>query len=78
MRDMRRANLALAFVITGAVLFFSALIFYTVQDAKTAAFCLKHGYPSSNMTFGLDKYCIKRVDQTDVVVPIDEVQEARK
>lgn len=36
------------------------------------AACLKAGYPTYTFDFKLNGYCVKRLDQTDVVVPIDE------
>lgn len=38
--------------------------------------CLAAGYPNVRTTwggFGTNQYCIKRLDQTDVVVPLREV-----
>jgi hypothetical protein len=31
--------------------------------------CLRAGYPKASVTWNFTRYCIKRVDQTDVVVP---------
>lgn len=36
--------------------------------------CLRHGYPQSSLTFTFHAYCIKRVNQTDVVVPLDSLE----
>lgn len=35
--------------------------------------CLANGYPDARQDFMLRVYCVKRVDQTDVVVPLSEV-----
>lgn len=35
----------------------------------TESQCLAAGYPSAKVSWAFDRYCIKRVDQTDVVVP---------
>jgi hypothetical protein len=36
--------------------------------------CLKAGYPEAKIDFTFNQYCIKRVDQTDVVVPLKEIK----
>ncbi len=32
------------------------------------------GYPDASVDIFLHRYCVKRVDQTDVVVPLSDVQ----
>lgn len=42
---------------------------------RTDRTCLEHGYPSSRVMWpDAARYCIKRVDQTDVVIPLDSVR----
>ena len=36
--------------------------------------CLSLGYPQSEVAWTLDQYCIVRIDQTDVVVPLAEAK----
>ncbi len=36
--------------------------------------CTKAGYRDSNVTWTFAAYCIKRVDQTDVVIPLDSAR----
>jgi len=36
--------------------------------------CLDAGYPSAKIDYRFETYCIKRVDQTDVVVPLRDVK----
>lgn len=39
----------------------------------TQSKCLSLGYPRSDVDYILTRYCIKRVDQTDVVVPLSKL-----
>jgi hypothetical protein len=36
--------------------------------------CLKHGYKETNITWDAKLYCIKREDQTDKVVRLNELE----
>jgi hypothetical protein len=45
-----------------------------VFHARIDAQCLRAGYPGSTYDYALNAYCVKRVDQTDVVVPLSEVR----
>lgn len=36
--------------------------------------CNQSGYPNAKVTWTLSLYCVKRVDQTDTVVPLAEVK----
>jgi hypothetical protein len=58
------AGFGLAVLVAGAV----APCTKMSADSK----CLAAGYTSSKVSWKLDAYCIKRVDQTDVVVPLGE------
>lgn len=40
-----------------------------VTNARTKAACLQAGFPGFRVAWNLEQYCVKRVDQTDVVVP---------
>jgi len=44
------------------------------QLLYTKSKCLKAGYPSTTIDVFLNFYCIKRQDQTDVVVPAKELK----
>jgi hypothetical protein len=48
-----------------------AIFGYVRLSAQTE--CLAAGYPGSALSLYLEVYCIKRVDQTDVVIPLSEV-----
>lgn len=41
-----------------------------VMAGYTQSACLGKGYPKGMIDWTLTSYCIKRVDQTDVVVPL--------
>lgn len=43
-------------------------------EMKLHKFCLSRGYRSYDIDYGFNKYCIKRLDQTDVVVPVEDVK----
>jgi hypothetical protein len=34
--------------------------------------CLRAGYPEYRIAMTLEAYCVKRLDQTDIVVPFSE------
>lgn len=48
--------------------------FYAFRDGKA---CLDAGYPEYKQDWRFNGYCLKRVDQTDVVVPVEKVSTAR-
>lgn len=41
-----------------------------VNQARVERRCLQHGYPTGDWRWIGPSYCIKRVDQTDTVVPL--------
>lgn len=51
------------------VLLFLVIIF-TVEGVRAEKECLELGYPRSSIAWNLEKYCIARVNQTDIVVPL--------
>ena len=70
-----------------AVLFFSAIVIVPIwailggiRNMKADTECLAAGYPQSKViSAGLGPaYCIKRIDQTDVVVPLSEVERGKR
>jgi hypothetical protein len=48
----------------------------SVRGLQLEGECLAAGYPEYRVTFN-GTYCVKRVDQTDVVVPIEQTRRAR-
>ncbi len=58
-------------IITGiAILIVCGIVIFGITDVRAGKACLVLGYPSHKITWNLDAYCIKRVDQTDVVVKL--------
>lgn len=47
---------------------------YGCKQVTTQKFCLEHGQPGSKISWTLDGYCIRRVDQTDIVTPISTIR----
>lgn len=45
----------------------TAIIAYAPVEAKTSAKCLAKGYPDFKVDYAFNGFCIKRVNQTDVV-----------
>jgi hypothetical protein len=59
-------------VVVGALLFLGFIIMLAVLEARLSAKCLRLGYPTARLSVTFQQYCIARVDQTDVVVPLAE------
>jgi hypothetical protein len=65
---------ALVVVVVGMI----ALMSYVQYGTSTThTRCVVRGYPSYYVTWTLDRYCIKRVGQSDVVVPLDSLERAK-
>lgn len=47
---------------------------YCLKVILTQSECLSHGYKESKVDMFFNPYCIKRVDQTDVVLPLDDIR----
>ena len=47
---------------------------YGCQGLKTKALCLEQGWPNAKISWGFTGYCIKRVDQTDIVIPTSQLK----
>lgn len=53
-----------------------AIVFvYIPVTVSASSDCLFYGYPNSRVTMTLTRYCMKRVDETDVVTPLSELQQ---
>ena len=39
--------------------------------------CLDAGYPDIEITYDHQLYCVKRINETDYVVPIEEIKEVK-
>lgn len=40
---------------------------FEALEARAESRCLARGFPSATLTAGLTTYCVKRVNQTDIV-----------
>ena len=47
---------------------------YGCQALKTESFCLERGWPDAKISWTFKGYCIKRVDQTDIVIPVSQLK----
>lgn len=45
-----------------------------IQEVSLEMKCLSHGYPGSRITFLFEKYCVKRNEATDIVVPLEKIE----
>jgi hypothetical protein len=61
-------GLALAVLVVG----WSVVMVGVVMATERA--CLKAGYREAHVDFTLNRYCVKRVEQTDVVIPLEQVR----
>lgn len=50
------------------------VVMMIIMQANLEARCLAVGYPTASFTIKFHRYCIKRVNQTDVVTPIEELE----
>lgn len=56
-------------------IFIAFILSATIMGLQLDSQCLAAGYPQSQISWTLDRYCIKRVNQTDVVIPLKEIHE---
>ena len=63
------------FLVSFVIGVMAAAVFVAVMEARNSEACLAAGYPEARWPapFG-PVYCVKRVDLTDVVVPLSEVR----
>lgn len=63
------------FAIVAAIvcaLFLVYLATHAAVGALAESACLHAGYREATVSYAFDRYCVKRQDQTDVVVPFAE------
>jgi len=64
-------------VVVVCVIFISLIITWatieTTQQYKVERICLAHGYPQGDWRIIGPNYCIKRINQTDVVISLDSL-----
>ncbi len=53
---------------------FALLVWSINVGSEGRRFCLSHGYPEAVVYKNGSGYCIKRVDQTDVVTPFESLR----
>lgn len=67
-------------VVAGALVIGGALSYagaYAVAAGTSKAECLSYGYSRAEVDMYLVSYCVRRLDQTDVVVPLEKVRRER-
>lgn len=62
-------------IIGGLAIFFLWCAIFSVIGVAAGSECSSLGYPKSIVSTSLTTYCVKRVDQTDVVVPLTKLKE---
>lgn len=65
------AALFIVIAITLLMLTGAAAVVIGIVGVTTDRRCLRAGYAGSNVTFNLERFCVSRVAQTDVVVPLE-------
>lgn len=59
----------------GFLLVFFLTIVWGGYVADGRSKCLLHGYPIGRVSiYPIARYCVKRIDQTDVVVPLESLE----
>jgi hypothetical protein len=60
-------------LVGGFLLLLLFLGVFIVASVRTERACLVAGYSGMEIDFTLTGYCTKRVEQTDVVIPVSEI-----
>lgn len=62
-------------IMLGIAIGIPASIFASIRSSRIESVCRDHGYPDERINWGGlgAAYCVKRVDQTDVVVPVGDL-----
>ena len=50
------------------------LVTYLIVSARAEKACLKLGYRETSLSWTLEPYCVRRVNQTDEVVPLSDAR----
>ena len=48
---------------------------YVTADKRAQRDCLARGWPRAQVDWALNKYCTARIDQTDVVRPLEKAEQ---
>ena len=71
----RTVNNIVAIVAVGTPLLVLVIILVLLgYSAALKDECLRYGYPQAKVSIFLNRYCIRREDQTDVVTRIEELR----
>lgn len=68
-----KLTLTEVFIIFIMIGIFASLVVLAKREVR----CMEYGYLSAKTSLGGQTYCIKRVNQTDVVVRLDSLEHAR-
>ena len=60
--------------VIGVSVIIAWLFLQVVVGVTTEQACFRLGYPHSGVSYTFERYCIKRVDQTDMVVPLRQLR----
>jgi len=74
MKSKQRGEATEVFYLFLCLLIIAFAVFAGYERTVTKNACLRAGYPEAWVTPSLDKYCIKRVDQSDVVTPLEQIK----
>ncbi len=64
--------LAIAFGLVALLLVVS--LFGAGREAMVESECAKLGWPSAKLTANFDAYCLRRANQTDIIVSLDSAR----
>lgn len=64
-----RLEVLIGIVILGALIAVGGMLLFKYMTAQS---CLRHGWPQAQITIFLEQYCVKRVNQTDIVKPLED------
>lgn len=67
------SNIVLVLSLVISLLIMAAVGAQSMVTTMDNSICLAHGYREAKITMDFKGYCIKTVNQTDVVVPIGEL-----
>lgn len=69
-----RQDVIVAGLLLGGVVFFLILFGGVVWQEKARSLCLEHGYPDMRASMTFDAYCIRIVNQTQVLVRLEDIR----
>jgi len=56
------------------VVFWVLTVFiYLPMSLHVGQVCAKHGWPTGNLYFNMDKYCIREINETEYICPLETV-----